>query len=171
MISPFSFQHQQIACLLPLCTQPSLLRFDTIVPTRYKHISIGQAKALACAWWGRRKRVRYPLSCTPYVRRRSETSQKAPPCPAASCGACPGTTHGTSCRFRSVSEGCISSGGAACPTGRRNSRHHGRTRQPAATKTRLTHLKDDTVTADDAKDARGTRTKTATSAKIRSSTK
>ena len=40
----------------------------------------------------------------PYV----ETSQKAPPCPAVSCGACPDTTHGTSCRFRSVSEGCIS---------------------------------------------------------------
>ena len=49
----------------------------------------------------------------PYV----ETSQKAPPCPAACCGACPGTTHGTSCSFRSVSEGCISRrGGAARPS-------------------------------------------------------
>ena len=45
----------------------------------------------------------------PYV----ETSQKAPSCPAASCGACPGTIHGTSCSFRSVSEGCISRRGGA----------------------------------------------------------
>ena len=51
----------------------------------------------------------------PYV----ETSQKAPPCPAASCGACPGTTHGTSCRFRSVSEECIlRRGGEARPPSR-----------------------------------------------------
>ena len=94
----------------------------------------------------------------PYV----ETSQKAPPCPAASCGACPGTTRGTSCRFRSVSEGCILRRDAvARPSSRRNSRHRGRTRQPAAAKTRPTYFKDDTITVDDAEDAPGTRTKTA----------
>ena len=72
----------------------------------------------------------------PYV----ETSQKASPCPAASCGECPGTTHGTSCRFRSVSEGCmLRRGGAARLSSARNSRHRGRTRQPAAAKTRRTH--------------------------------
>ena len=91
-----------------------------------------------------------------------ETSQKAPPCPAASCGACAGTTCGTSCRFRSVSEGCISRrGGAARPSAARNSRHRGRTRQPAAAKPHPTNLKDDTITADNAKDAPGTGTKTA----------
>ena len=98
----------------------------------------------------------------PYI----ETSQKAPPCPAASCGACPGTTHGTSCHFRSVSEGCISRrGGAARPLAARNSRHRGQTRQPAAATSRPMYLKDDTITADDAEDALGTRTKTAPSAK------
>ena len=39
-----------------------------------------------------------------------------------------------------------------------NSRHRGRTRQPAAAKTRPTHLKNDTITSDDAEDALGTRT-------------
>ena len=62
--------------------------------------------------------------------------------------------------FASVSEGCISRrSGAARPSAARNSRHRGRTRQPAATKPRPTHLKDDTITADDAEDAPGTRTK------------
>ena len=50
-------------------------------------------------------------------------------------------------------------------TAARNSRHRGRTRQPAAAKPLPAHLKDDTITPDDAEDAPGTRTKTAPSAK------
>ena len=77
-------------------------------PAKGQRVGDGSVRGCCCAQAG---------APPPYV----ETSQKAPPCPATSSGACPGTTHETSCSFRSVSKGCISRRGvAAHPSAARN---------------------------------------------------